>query len=405
MMSRFLQWRRDNNVDKIRQDIVEGGMDHPLKFPNGEKILGLIPQLVITPDAFDKMGAPICVDQYCFSPEEVLNKISIQEYIVFVMHCLEYRSLVVDQLSEQREREFLASHTKEELAALQDPDSESTYGVLLNTCVIRDLGAVGFEHVSSQGQEIIRAVVGLSTENYPELMRKCFMINTPWVFNALWYFIKGLLAARFVYSPSDDDDDDIFPRPNTHTHTHARSLRTLAKISIMGTDFRQELEKDIDKEYIPSLIGGPYKGGMEYKPFAWDKGYLCMQATDAAPAPPIPEVRLQAPSSAKKLTSVGDSEGPRERLSGAAEAMRINRSALDDGNSGDDKQPKQGGVVPPLARMCPFVFSLGSPTRNNRRAIKALAVATPIPFGQASGAVRATVVAEDPTPLALTGWL
>jgi hypothetical protein len=224
MMSRFLQWRRDNNVDKIRQDIVEGGMDHPLKFPNGEKILGLIPQLVITPDAFDKMGAPICVDQYCFSPEEVLNKISIQEYIVFVMHCLEYRSLVVDQLSEQREREFLASHTKEELAALQDPDSESTYGVLLNTCVIRDLGAVGFEHVSSQGQEIIRAVVGLSTENYPELMRKCFMINTPWVFNALWYFIKGLLAARFVYSPSDDDDDDIFPRPNTHTHTHARTI-------------------------------------------------------------------------------------------------------------------------------------------------------------------------------------
>ena len=173
-----------------------------------KKILGLIPQLVITPDATDKMGAPICVDQYCFSPEEVLSKISIQEYIVFVMHCLEYRSLIVDQLSEQREKEFLASLTKDELAEIQDPDCENTYGVLVNTCVIRDLGAVGFEHISSQGQEIIRAVVGLSTENYPELMRKCFRINTPWVFNALWYFIKGLLAARWVLK---------FPFFSTHT--------------------------------------------------------------------------------------------------------------------------------------------------------------------------------------------
>jgi hypothetical protein len=36
-------------------------------------------------------------------------------------------------------------------------------------------------------------------------VHNCFMINTPWVFNALWYFIKGLLAARFVCSPSVDE--------------------------------------------------------------------------------------------------------------------------------------------------------------------------------------------------------
>ena len=212
----------------------------------------------------------------------------------------------------------------------------------------------------------------------------------------------ALLLLMTLFSPLCPDAQ---PLSNPPTHHTQRSRRTLAKISIMGTDFRHELEKDIDKEYIPSLIGGPYKGGMEYKPFPWDKGYLCVQSKDSAPAPPIQEVRLQAPTSAKKTASAGDSEGPRERLSGAAEAMRINRSAIDDGNSGDDKQPKSSSVIPPLARMCPFVFALGSPTRNNRRAIKAQAVATPIPFAPASGAVRATVVAEDPTPLALTGWL
>jgi hypothetical protein len=31
-----------------------------------------------------------------------------------------------------------------------------------------------------------------------ELMRKCYMINTPFIFNAVWFVIKGLLAARYV---------------------------------------------------------------------------------------------------------------------------------------------------------------------------------------------------------------
>ena len=196
MMRNFLQWREANGVDAVRAAIVEGGLDHPLRFPNGEKILALIPQLVIAPRAFDRQGAPLCVDQYAFSPVEVLRRITIDEYIVFVVHCLEYRSLVVEQLSEQRERAWLAALSPEKRRAALLPGPDAPHGVLVHTCVIRDLGAVGLEHASSQGQEIIRAVVGLSSDNYPELMRKCFMVNTPWVFSALWYFIKGLLAAR-----------------------------------------------------------------------------------------------------------------------------------------------------------------------------------------------------------------
>lgn len=29
-----------------------------------------------------------------------------------------------------------------------------------------------------------------------EMMNKCFMINAPWIFNAMWYFAQGLLSAR-----------------------------------------------------------------------------------------------------------------------------------------------------------------------------------------------------------------
>lgn len=242
MMQKFLIWRKENNVDAIRTAILSG-LDHPLKFPCGAKILGLIPQIVISPYACDKVGSPICVDQYDFSPSAVLKEISIAQYIHFVIHTLEYRSLIVEQLSEQREREFLASlpdNSPEYLETLEQP-----YGVLVNTCVIRDLKGVGFEHIGSQGQEIIRAVIGVSSDNYPELMRKCFMINTPWLFNTLWYFIKGLLAAR-----------------------------TIAKVSVMGTSYLEEIKKEISIESLPDMAGGNLKGSLEYFSFDWDLAYL-----------------------------------------------------------------------------------------------------------------------------------
>lgn len=92
--------------------------------------------------------------------------------------------------------------------------------------MIRDLGGVGFEHMGKQGQEIIKgsssyellctiislnlnvyrciyttAVVSLASDNYPEMMRKCYMVNVPWVFNTLWYFMKNMLADRCAVVP------------------------------------------------------------------------------------------------------------------------------------------------------------------------------------------------------------
>lgn len=37
------------------------------------------------------------------------------------------------------------------------------------------------------------SLLHISTANYPEYLGKCHMINVPWVFTSMWYFIKGLL--------------------------------------------------------------------------------------------------------------------------------------------------------------------------------------------------------------------
>lgn len=138
LMGKFLQWRIDNNVNDIRKNIVEGDIDHPLKFPKGPLILELVPGLTLAPDAQDKQGSPICVDQYNFSPSDVLTKISLPEYIHFVTHVLEYRSIIVEQMSEEREQAYLNSLTPEERKAADGPDS-APYGVIVNTLVVRDM--------------------------------------------------------------------------------------------------------------------------------------------------------------------------------------------------------------------------------------------------------------------------
>ena len=67
-------------------------------------ILSLIPQLVIIPHIMDNYGCPICIEQYNFVPSEILKQITISEYVTFVIYSLEFKSLVLDQLSHQREQ-------------------------------------------------------------------------------------------------------------------------------------------------------------------------------------------------------------------------------------------------------------------------------------------------------------
>ena len=130
-----------------------------------------------------------------------------------------------------------------------------------------------------------------------ELMRKCFMINTPWVFNTAWYFVKGLLAAR-----------------------------TLAKISVLGTSFKDELSKELSPASTPSkcndhtylnitnrlfmtaLIGGPYIGYSKYVPYPFNKDYLCPHLAGVASA----ETAVAATVPPSEVAEVESSSDPVE---------------------------------------------------------------------------------------------
>lgn len=130
----FLKWRKENTVDEVRDKILYGGINHPYKFPNGEEIIRLAPQIVIAPNDRDYMDQPVTLETYGFDPKAVLERVSIDQYLLFLIYCLEYRALILEQFSHEKEKELI----RENHILMEG------YGVVMKLCTIRDLKGVLF---------------------------------------------------------------------------------------------------------------------------------------------------------------------------------------------------------------------------------------------------------------------
>jgi len=150
----------------IRDEILYSGkIKSPFDFPFGSKILDLVPQIVIAHDAFDRGGNPIAMEWFNFSPSDVLSSVTKEDYTLFMIYLLEYRSLVLEQLSYEAEESFKKT--------IEDKDGEVDakgiiYGVVLSCLIIRDFEGFGLHHVSSDGQSVFKLILDVAVANYPE---------------------------------------------------------------------------------------------------------------------------------------------------------------------------------------------------------------------------------------------
>lgn len=220
----FLDFRDTYKVDDIRNEILYKPLSTPLDFPNGKKIINLIPQIVLAHDALDKKGNPMSMEEFGFSPELVMKSVSKEEFLRFIIYTLEYRILVLEQLSDENERAYLAQFVDG-----HPPPDSPPYGVILQCCTIRDFGKFGMDNVSADGRQILSWILGISMDNYPELLYRSHFVNVPWIFNTLWTFVKGLID------------------PNT-----------LKKVTMSGDGGMVKLLEDIHPESIPLRLGGTY---------------------------------------------------------------------------------------------------------------------------------------------------
>jgi len=159
----FLKWRKANNLDNIRSEILYGGKNTPLLFPGGKKILELAPQIIISAKALDRKGQPFAMELYDFSPSKLFQEVKLEEYMLFLTYSLEYRALVMEQLSHEAEQKYLSTVPK--------VSRTTGYGVILLDFTIRDLKGVGIAHLGSEGRSLIKAALDLG-------VRKCLFVLT-----------------------------------------------------------------------------------------------------------------------------------------------------------------------------------------------------------------------------------
>jgi hypothetical protein len=134
----FVKWRKDNNIDDVRSDILYGGKNNPTLFPHADVMLRLLPQIVIAPFNFDKIGQPLCLEIYSFDPNALFESVTMEQYLLFLFYTLEYRALILEQIDHDRELKYLCE-TPNELERIDG------YCHITRLCCIRDLqGAFDF---------------------------------------------------------------------------------------------------------------------------------------------------------------------------------------------------------------------------------------------------------------------
>ncbi|EIE77422.1 hypothetical protein RO3G_02126 [Rhizopus delemar RA 99-880] len=93
--------------------------------------------------------------------------------------------------------------------------------------VIFDCTGMGWRQLHMPALNFIRAIADCDQKYYPETLNKFFLVNAPSAFVYVWKIVKAWLDPG-----------------------------TIAKIQILGSDYKDALLKQIPSENLPSFLGG-----------------------------------------------------------------------------------------------------------------------------------------------------
>ncbi|KIK60005.1 hypothetical protein GYMLUDRAFT_44015 [Collybiopsis luxurians FD-317 M1] len=186
------KWRKEFGVD----DIVKN-----FDFPEKEEVDKYYPQFY---HKMDKDGRPIYIEQLGKLDFKALYACTTQDRL---LKCLVWEY-----------EKFLTSRLPACSAAVGHPVETS--------CPILDLKDVSLSNFFWV-KDYVMAASSIGQDRYPECMGKFYIINAPWLFSGVWMIIKPWL-------------DEV----------------TVAKIAILGKDYKDTLLAQIPKENLPKELGG-----------------------------------------------------------------------------------------------------------------------------------------------------
>jgi hypothetical protein len=110
---------------------------------------------------------------------------------MYLVYNCEYKALVLEQVSEIAEREYL-----KQCGVAGPPPSDKGYGKIYKMCFFRDLRGIGMGHLWGQGRQMVQRSLKIAQDFYPETLSKSYMINCSWAFTAVWALLKSFLHPR-----------------------------------------------------------------------------------------------------------------------------------------------------------------------------------------------------------------
>ena len=193
MFKKFLQWRIDTKVDEISQSYeIENLIEIKKLYPHGYH-------------RTDKLGRPVYIELYDKTDVNGLFKVTTEEKMV---------KYYIKQYERQIKFIFPACS-----AVVQRPVEQS--------CTILDANGIGILSLAGPIKGFVKLASDIGQDYYPEMLGKMTIVNVGFLFRAIWSMVKSFIDAK-----------------------------TQSKISLLKSNYKEELLKLIDEDKLPSFFGG-----------------------------------------------------------------------------------------------------------------------------------------------------
>ncbi|KAJ3220956.1 hypothetical protein HK099_003888, partial [Clydaea vesicula] len=226
MLLKNIQWRKENDIDnKIKVPLIHPGN---IPIPNNVRGFDSVPDSTYYPPldsnvkeewkeffpyfgggcyhSRDKDGFPIYIERIGkLIPGKLVEVCSVETLMDFHLHNVEFLHKILFKECSEKSGRDISMHT-----------------------IIFDLEGISFSHLKAM--HLLQSLSEIDNDNYPETMRRLFVVNAPSLFSYGWKMIKGWLDER-----------------------------TIDKVHIIGTsksEIAETLLNYIDIKTLPTLYGG-----------------------------------------------------------------------------------------------------------------------------------------------------
>ena len=153
----------------------------------------------------DKLGRPVYIELYDKTDVNGLFKVTTDEKMI---------KYYIKQYERQIKYIFPACS-----AVVQKPVEQS--------CTILDANGIGILSLVGPIKGFVKLASDIGQDYYPEMLGKMTILNVGFLFRAIWSMVKSFIDAK-----------------------------TQAKISLLKSNYKDELLKLIDEDKLPSFFGG-----------------------------------------------------------------------------------------------------------------------------------------------------